>query len=229
MKLNKKQKEIKKELDKISILKLSEAVPIAKKFSSKKFDESVDVSVVLGIDAKKSDQQIRGVTSLPKMPEKKVKVAVFAEGKDSDDAKKAGADIIGSDDLIEKIKGGAINFDKCISTPQMMVKVSALGQILGPKGLMPNPKLGTVSNDVAGAIKKVKAGQIEYKTDKGGIVHASVGKVSFSDDDLIKNTNFLINEIKNKKPESSKGIYLKKIFINTTMGPSLQVDPSSAM
>ncbi len=229
MKLNKKQKEIKKELDKTSILKLSEAFPIAKKFSSKKFDESVDVSVVLGIDAKKSDQQIRGVTSLPKMPEKKVKVAVFAEGKDSDDAKKAGADIIGSDDLIEKIKGGEINFDKCISTPQMMVKVSALGQILGPKGLMPNPKLGTVSSDVTDAIKKAKAGQIEYKTDKGGIVHASVGKVSFSDDDLIKNTNFLINEIKNKKPDSSTGLYLKKIFITTTMGQSLQVDPSSAM
>ncbi len=229
MKLNKKQKEIRKELDGTNILKLSEAFPIAKKFSSKKFDESIDVSVVLGIDAKKSDQQIRGVTSLPKMPEKKVRIAVFAEGKDADDAKRSGADIIGSDDLIDKVKGGEINFDKCISTPQMMVKVSALGQILGPKGLMPNPKLGTVSSDIIDAIKKVKAGQIEYKTDKAGIVHASIGKVSFSDDDLIKNTNFLLSELKNKKPESSKGIYLKKIFINTTMGPSLQVDPSSAM
>tara|TARA_A100001011_G_scaffold392592_1_gene480513 strand:- start:721 stop:1410 length:690 start_codon:yes stop_codon:yes gene_type:complete len=229
MKLNKKQKQIKKELDAANILKLSEALPIAKKFSSKKFDESVDVSVVLGVDAKKSDQQIRGVISLPKMPEKKVKIAVFADGKDADAAKNSGADIVGSDDLIEKVKGGEINFDKCISTPQMMVKVSALGQILGPKGLMPNPKLGTVSNDVADAIKKVKAGQIEYKTDKAGIVHASVGKVSFSDDDLIKNTNFFLNELNSKKPESSKGIFLKKIFINTTMGPGLQVDPSSAM
>ena len=229
MKLSKKQKKIKKEIDVANILKLSEAFSIAKKFSSKKFDESVDVSVVLGVDAKKSDQQIRGVVSLPKMPEKKVKIAVFADGKDADEAKKSGADIVGSDDLIEKVKGGEINFDKCISTPQMMVKVSALGQILGPKGLMPNPKLGTVSNDVADAIKKVKAGQIEYKTDKAGIVHASVGKVSFSDNDLIKNTNFFLNELNSKKPESAKGIYLKKIFINTTMGPGLQVDPSSAM
>ena len=229
MKLSKKQKEIKKELDVNNFLKLSEALPIAKKFSSKKFDESVDVSIVLGVDAKKSDQQIRGVISLPKMPEKKIKIAVFADGKDADDAKKSGADIVGSDDLIEKVKGGEINFDKCISTPQMMVKVSTLGQILGPKGLMPNPKLGTVSNDISDAIKKVKAGQIEYKTDKAGIVHASIGKASFSDDDLIKNTNFLLNELKNKKPESSKGIFFKKIFINTTMGPGLQVDPSSAM
>ena len=229
MKLSKKKKQIREELEGTSLIKLSEALPIAKKFSSKKFDESLDISVVLGIDAKKSDQQIRGVISLPKMPEKKIKIAVFADGKDADDAKNAGADIVGQNDLIEKVKGGEINFDKCISTPQMMVKVSALGQILGPKGLMPNPKLGTVSSDVTDAIKKVKAGQIEYKTDKGGIVHASVGKVSFSDDDLIKNTNFLINELKNKKPESSKGIYLKKIFINTTMGPGLQVDPSSAM
>ncbi len=229
MKLSKKQKQIKKELDVGNILKLSEAFSIAKKFSSKKFDESVDVSVVLGVDAKKSDQQIRGVVSLPKMPEKKVKIAVFADGKDADEAKKTGADIVGSDDLIEKVKGGEINFDKCISTPQMMVKVSALGQILGPKGLMPNPKLGTVSNDVADAIKKVKAGQIEYKTDKAGIVHANVGKVSFSDSDLIKNTNFFLNELNSKKPESAKGIYFKKIFINTTMGPGLQVDPSSVM
>ena len=185
---------------------------LQKKFSSKKFDESVDISVVLGIDAKKSDQQIRGVTSLPKMPEKKVIDCSFCgRGKDADDAKKSGADIIGSDDLIEKDKGGEINFDKCISTPQMMAKVSVLGQILGPKGLMPNPKLGTVSSDIAECNKK--AGQIEYKTDKAGIVHASIGKVSFSDDDLIKNTNFFLNELKNKKPEASKGIYLKKFLL----------------
>ena len=229
MKLSKKKKQIREELEGTSFLKLSEALSIAKKFSSKKFDESFDISVVLGIDAKKSDQQIRGVISLPKMPEKKIKIAVFADGKDADDAKKSGADIVGGGDLIEKVKSGEINFDKCISTPQMMAKVSVLGQILGPKGLMPNPKLGTVSSDIVDAIKKVRSGQIEYKTDKAGIVHASIGKVSFSDDDLIKNTNFFLNELKNKKPESSKGIFLKKIFINTTMGPGLQVDPSSAM
>jgi large subunit ribosomal protein L1 len=166
MKLSKKKKQIREELEGTSFLKLSEALPIAKKFSSKKFDESFDITVVLGIDAKKSDQQIRGVISLPKMPEKKIKIAVFADGKDADDAKKSGADIVGGEDLIEKVKSGEINFDKCISTPQMMTKVSVLGQILGPKGLMPNPKLGTVSGDIVDAIKKVRSGQIEYKTDK---------------------------------------------------------------
>ena len=195
MKLSKKKKKIIEELEGTSFLKLSEALSIAKKFSSKKFDESFDISVVLGIDAKKSDQQIRGVISLPKMPEKKIKIAVFADGKDADDAKKSGADIVGGDELIEKVKSGEINFDKCISTPQMMAKVSVLGQILGPKGLMPNPKLGTVSGDIVDAIKKVRSGQIEYKTDKAGIVHANIGKVSFSNDDLIKNTNFFLNEL----------------------------------
>ena len=203
MKLSNKKKQIIKELKGNSFLKLSEALPIAKKFSSKKFDESFDISVVLGVDAKKSDQQIRGVISLPKMPERKVKIAVFADGKDADDAKKSGADIVGGGDLIEKVKSGEINFDKCISTPQMMAKVSVLGQILGPKGLMPNPKLGTVSSDIVDAIKKVRSGQIEYKTDKAGIVHASIGKVSFSDDDLIKNTNFFLNELKNKSRQNS--------------------------
>ena len=229
MRLTKKKKVIKKELDNHSSDKLNDVVSFLKKLASKKFDESVDVSIVLGIDAKKSDQQIRGVLSLPKMPEKKVKIAVFADDNDIENAKKAGADIVGGEELIEKVKSGNIDFDKCISTPKMMVKVSTLGQILGPKGLMPNPKLGTVTNDLSDAIKKVKAGQIEYKTDKAGIVHASVGKVSFSDDDLIKNINFFMKELKSKKPEASKGIFIKKIFINTTMGPGLQVDPRSAM
>ena len=227
--LSKKQKSIVEEIGEHNSMNMSEAISLAKKYTSKKFDESVDISVVLGIDAKKSDQQIRGVLSLPKMPEKKIKVAVFADGNDQDNAKKAGADIIGADDLIEKIKGGKIDFDKCISTPQMMVKVSAIGQILGPKGLMPNPKLGTVTNNIEEAVKKVKAGQIEFKTDKAGIVHITVGKVSFSDEELKKNLIFFYNELKKKKPDTSKGIFIKKIFINTTMGPGLQVDPTSVM
>ena len=163
------------------------------------------------------------------MPEKKIKIAVFADGNDQDTAKKAGADIIGADDLIENIKGGQIDFDKCISTPQMMIKVSAIGQILGPKGLMPNPKLGTVTNNIEEAVKKVKAGQIEFKTDKAGIVHTTFGKASFSDEELKKNLIFFYNELKKKKPETSKGIFIKKIYINTTMGPGLQVDPTSVM
>ena len=229
MKLSNKKKQISKELKENSFFKLSEALPVAKKFSSKKFDESLDISVVLGVDAKKSDQQIRGVISLPKMPEKKVKIAVFADGKDADDAKKAGADIVGENDLIEKVKGGEINFDKCISTPQMMVKVSSIGQILGPKGIMPNPKLGTVTKDLTQAIKNIKAGQVEYKTDKAGIVHLSVGKISFTDEELKKNITFFFSELQKKKPTSSKGIFIKKIYINSTMGPGLQVDPTSVM
>ena len=229
MKNSKKNKQIKKEIKEKTVHKLEEAVDISKKFASKKFDESLDVSIILGIDAKKSDQQIRGVTSLPKMPKKNIKIAVFAEGDDIEKAKAAGAEIVGGDDLIDKIKKGELNFDKCVSTPKMMVKVSSLGQILGPKGLMPNPKLGTVSNDVATAIKNIKLGQVEYKTDKAGIIHVSVGKVSFSADELKKNIEFLLEEIKKKKPETSKGIFIKKFFINSTMGPGLQVDPTSVM
>ncbi len=198
MKNSKKQKLIKEEIKETTIHKLEEAVDISKKFASKKFDESLDISIILGIDAKKSDQQIRGVTSLPKMPKKDIKIAVFADGDDVEKAKKAGAEIVGGDELIDKIKKGELNFDKCISTPKMMVKVSSLGQILGPKGLMPNPKLGTVTNDVANAIKNVKLGQVEYKTDKARIIHASVGKISFSADELKKNIEFLLQEIKRK-------------------------------
>ena len=229
MKNSKKQKLIKEEIKEKTIHKLEEAVDISKKFASKKFDESLDLSIILGIDAKKSDQQIRGVTSLPKMPKKKIRIAVFADGDDVEKAKTAGAEIVGGDDLIDTIKKGEMNFDKCISTPKMMVKVSSLGQILGPKGLMPNPKLGTVTNDVVNAIKNVKLGQVEYKTDKAGIIHASVGKISFSADELKKNIEFIFQEIKKKKPETSKGIFIKKFFINSTMGPGLQVDPTSVM
>ena len=226
---SKKQKLIKEEIKEKTIHKLEEAVDISKKFASKKFDESLDISIILGIDAKKSDQQIRGVTSLPKMPKKNIRIAVFADGDDVEKAKTAGAEIVGGDDLIDRIKKGEMNFDKCIAMPKMMVKVSTLGQILGPKGLMPNPKLGTVTNDVVDAIKKVKLGQVEYKTDKAGIIHVSVGKISFSAVELKKNIEFLLQEIKKKKPETSKGIFIKKFFINSTMGPGLQVDPTSVM
>ena len=229
MKNTKKLKLIKEEIKEKTLHKLEEALNISKKFASKKFDESLDISIILGIDAKKSDQQIRGVTSLPKMPKKNIRIAVFADGDDVEKAKTAGAEIVGGDDLIDRIKKGEMNFDKCIAMPKMMVKVSTLGQILGPKGLMPNPKLGTVTNDLVDAIKKVKLGQVEYKTDKAGIIHVSVGKISFSAVELKKNIEFLLQEIKKKKPETSKGIFIKKFFINSTMGPGLQVDPTSVM
>ena len=229
MRISKKQKIINENIKPGSSYKFGDALDLVKKHTSKKFDESLDVSVILGIDAKKSDQQVRGVLSLPKMPEKKIKIAVFAEGDDADVAKKNGADIVGSDDLIESVKKGDIKFDKCISTPQMMVKVSSIGQILGPKGIMPNPKLGTVTKDITEAIKNIKAGQVEYKTDKAGIVHLSIGKISFTDEELQKNFTFFFSELQKKKPTSSKGIFIKKIYINSTMGPGLQVDPTSVM
>ena len=229
MKNTKKSKEIQKELEGKDIFKLDEALSITKKFASKKFDENLDISVILGIDAKKSDQQIRGVISLPKMPKKDVKIAVFADGDDIKKAQDAGADIVGAEALIDKVKQGELDFDKCISTPKMMVKVSSLGQILGPKGLMPNPKLGTVTNDLKEGIKNIKSGQIEFKTDKAGIVHVPIGKVSFTDDEIKKNLVFFMEELKKRKPENSKGIFIKKFFINSTMGPGLQVDSTSVM
>ena len=229
MRFTKKQKLINSDIKRGHIFKLKDALEVLKKHTSKKFDESVDLSVSLGIDAKKSDQQVRGVLSLPKMPEKKIRIAVFAEGDDAEKAKKNGADVVGSDDLVELIKKGDIKFDKCISTPELMAKVSAVGQILGPKGMMPNPKLGTVTKNIEEAIKTIKAGQIEFKTDKAGIVHASVGKASFTDADLEKNISFFFTELQKKKPTSSKGIFIKKLYINSTMGPGLQVDLTSVM
>ena len=229
MRFTKKQKSINSDIKPGHIFKLKDAIEVLKKHSSKKFDESIDLSVSLGIDAKKSDQQVRGVLSLPKMPEKKIRIAVFAEGDDAEKAKKNGADVVGSDDLVELIKKGDIKFDKCISTPELMAKVSAVGQILGPKGMMPNPKLGTVTKNIEEAIKTIKAGQIEFKTDKAGIVHASVGKASFTDADLEKNISFFFTELQKKKPTSSKGIFIKQFFINSTMAPGLQVDLTSVM
>ena len=229
MRFTKKQKSINSDIKPGHIFKLKDAIEVLKKHTSKKFDESVDLSILLGIDAKKSDQQVRGVLSLPKMPEKKIRIAVFAEGDDAEKAKKNGADVVGSDDLVELIKKGDIKFDKCISTPELMAKVSSVGQILGPKGMMPNPKLGTVTKNIEEAIKTIKAGQIEFKTDKAGIVHASVGKASFTDADLEKNISFFFTELQKKKPTSSKGIFIKKFYINSTMGPGLQVDLTSVM
>ena len=224
MKQTKKFKQIIKDGKINGLHKAEDAITIAKKYISKKFDESVDISVVLGIDSKKSDQQIRGVLSLPKMPEKKIKIAVFADGKDIDLAKKSGADIVGGDDLIENTKKGEINFDKCISTPEMMVKVSTLGQVLGPKGLMPNPKLGTVTENLKTAITDAKSGQAEIRNDKDGNIGVSIGKKSFSDEKLIKNFNAVIDTIEKEKSNNTvKGDLIRTAFITSTMGVSYKL------
>jgi large subunit ribosomal protein L1 len=192
-----------------------------------KFTESVDVAVNLGVDPRKSDQVVRGATLMPKGTGKTVRVAVFAQGDNAEKAKAAGADIVGFEDLAEKVKAGEMNFDVVIATPDAMRVVGQLGQILGPRGLMPNPKVGTVTPDVTKAVQNAKAGQVRYRTDKNGIIHCSIGKVGFSAEDLRVNLTALISDLKKAKPANAKGIYIKKVSLSTTMGPGLTIDQSS--
>ena len=200
------------------------AVALVKEFATAKFDESVDVAVNLGIDASKSDQQVRGSTVMPHGTGKTVRVAVFTGGKNQDAARAAGADIVGLEDLAEKVKGGEINFDVVIASPDAMRVVGGLGQILGPRGLMPNPKVGTVTPDVAGAVKNAKAGQVRYRCDKAGIVHAQLGRASFEGVKLKENLHALLVDLQKHKPASSKGVYIQKVTLSSTMGPGVAVD-----
>lgn len=206
---------------------IEEALQILKEGSSVKFTESVEVAVNLGVDARKSDQVVRGSTVMPNGTGKSVRVAVFAQGDNADKAKAAGADIVGFEDLAEQIQQGKIDFDVCIATPDAMRVVGKLGQILGPRGLMPNPKVGTVTPDVETAVNNAKAGQVRYRTDKGGIVHAAIGKVDFEPDAIKQNLNALLTDLQKHKPAASKGVYLKKVALSTTMGPGVPVDQSS--
>ena len=206
---------------------IQDAVNLLKEISSVKFDESVEVAINLGVDARKSDQQVRGSTVLPKGTGKTVKVAVFTEGENAKLAKAAGADVVGFEDLAETMQKGAVNYDVVIATPDAMPIVGKLGKVLGPRGLMPNPKDGTVTKDIEQAVKNSKSGQVRYKTDKNGIIHCVIGKVSFDTDSLIENLHTLLTDLAKIKPSSSKGAYLKKLSLSTTMGPGLLVDQSS--
>lgn len=223
----KRMKECYNDLDTDKIYQDIEAIKILKDKSSVKFVESLDVSINLGIDAKKSDQNIRGSLVLPNGTGKSVKVAVFCEGDDAKKATEAGADTVGMEDLVDLAKKGDFDFDVVIATPETMKIVSPLGQILGPKGLMPNPKVGTVSKDVEKAVKNAKSGQVQYRTDKAGIVHCSIGKVEFTEEMLAENLRALITEVVKAKPSSAKGKYLKKISLSSSMGPSLLVDQAT--
>ena len=223
----KRMKECYKDLDFGKIYQDIDAVKILKSKSTVKFVETVDVSINLGIDAKKSDQNIRGSLVLPNGTGKSVKVAVFCDGDDAKKAKEAGADIVGMEDLVDLVKKGEFDFDVIIATPDTMKIVSPLGQILGPKGLMPNPKVGTVSKDVEKAVKNAKSGQVQFRTDKAGIVHCPIGKVEFTEEMLVENLRALIDEILKAKPSSAKGKYLKKISLSSSMGPSLELDQAS--
>jgi len=204
-----------------------EALGLLKELSTVKFTESVDVSVNLGIDPRKSDQGVRGATVLPNGTGKTVRVAVFTQGANADAATEAGADIVGMDDLAEEVKKGNMDFDVVIASPDAMRVVGTLGQILGPRGLMPNPKVGTVAQDVAAAVRNAKAGQVRYRTDKGGIIHCQIGRLDFEIESLKQNLSALLADLVKAKPTSAKGIYMKKLSVSTTMGPGLQVDHTS--
>jgi large subunit ribosomal protein L1 len=226
-KLSKRVVKINGLVDRTKAYELKQALDMVKKTATAKFDESVDVAVNLGIDAKKSDQVVRGSVVLPRGTGKTVRVAVFAQGANADKAKDAGADIVGFDDLAEKIKGGFMDFDVVIATPDAMKVVGPLGQVLGPRGLMPNPKVGTVTPNVAEAVKNAKGGQVQYRADKAGIVQCTIGRASFEVDALAENLEALITAINKAKPASTKGVYLKKVSVSSTMGVGVRVDQSA--
>ena len=225
--MSKRVKSIREKIEPGKTYDVNEALKILKECSKTKFDESVEVAVNLGIDPRKSDQGVRGSTVLPKGTGKSVKIAVFAQGDQAKNAESCGANHVGMEDLAEKIQGGFMDFDVVIATPDAMPILGKLGKILGPRGLMPNPKTGTVTKDIKQAVENAKAGQIRYKTDKNGIIHCAIGKVSFDETALAENLGALLKDLIKAKPSSSKGIYMKKVSLSTTMGPGLLVDQAS--
>jgi len=224
--LSKRHTANKSKVDREKRYDVVEALEILKSASAAKFDETVEVAVRLGIDAKKSDQMVRGAVSLPNGTGKKVRILVFAKGEMEEAAREAGADFVGAEDLVDKIKGGWLDFDKAIATPDMMPKVGPIARILGPRGLMPNPKVGTVTKDVAKAVQEQKAGRVEFRVEKAAIIHAPIGKLSFDVSKLTENLSALMEQINKLKPQTSKGTYIKGITVSSTMGPGLKLDTS---
>ena len=214
-------------IDREATYPLEEAVAMLKQCAGAKFDETIEVALGLGVDPRHADQMVRGMVQLPHGTGKSVRVAVFAKGPKADEAKQAGADLVGADDLAERIQAGEIEFDRCIATPDMMPVVGKLGKVLGPRGLMPNPKLGTVTQDVAEAVAAAKGGEIQFRVEKAGIVHAGVGKSSFSEEQIVANLRAFVGAINRAKPSGVKGVYLKKVAISSTMGPGIKVDVAS--
>ncbi|MGL4442469.1 MAG: 50S ribosomal protein L1 [Alsobacter sp.] len=216
-------------IDRTKLYPLSDAVKLIKERATAKFDETIEVAMNLGVDPRHADQMVRGVCNLPNGSGRTVRVAVFARGNKADEAKAAGADIVGAEDLVERINAGQIDFDRCIATPDMMGLVGRLGKVLGPRGLMPNPRVGTVTPDVAGAVKAAKGGAIEFRVEKAGIVHAGVGKASFDADKLTENIRAFADAVSKAKPTGAKGTYIQRIAISSTMGPGLKIDPATVM
>ncbi|MBA2918326.1 50S ribosomal protein L1 [Sphingomonas sp. MAH-20] len=221
-KLTKKQKSWAVDAEKL--YGVDEAIALAKQYATAKFDETIEVALNLGVDPRHADQMVRGVVTLPKGTGKTVRVAVFAKGAKADEAREAGADIVGAEDLLETVQGGNIDFDRCIATPDMMGLVGRLGKVLGPKGLMPNPKLGTVTMNVGQAVKDAKGGQVEYRVEKAGIIHSGIGKASFPAEDLRANFDALVDAVVKAKPSGAKGKYVKKVALSSSMGPGIKVD-----
>lgn len=228
-KIGKRLKAAREGIDPRKLLPLPEAVKLVKERASAKFDETVEVAINLGVDPRHADQMVRGVCQLPNGSGRTVRVAVFAKGDKADEARAAGADVVGAEDLVEQIQKGDINFDRCIATPDMMPLVGRLGKVLGPRGLMPNPKVGTVTADVANAVKEQKGGAVEFRVDKAGIIHAGVGKASFSEDALVENTRALVDAVVKAKPSGAKGTYVQRVAMSSTMGPGVRVDPATAL
>lgn len=226
-KISKRMAAVEQKIDRSKLYPVSEALSLVKECATAKFDESIDVAVQLGIDPKKSDQLVRGSVVMPAGTGKTVRVAVFAQGDKAEQAKAAGADIVGMEDLAEQVKGGNLNFDVVIASPDAMRVVGALGQVLGPRGLMPNPKVGTVTADVAQAVNNAKAGQVQYRTDKAGIIHATIGRASFGIEQLQSNLSALVDALNKAKPSAAKGVYLRKLAVSSTMGGGARVELGS--
>lgn len=226
-KLSKRMSAVAEKIDRSKLYPVNEALSLVKECATAKFDESIDVAVQLGIDPKKSDQLVRGSVVMPAGTGKTMRVAVFAQGEKADQAKEAGADVVGMEDLAEQVKGGNLDFDVVIASPDAMRVVGALGQVLGPRGLMPNPKVGTVTPDVAQAVKNAKAGQVQYRTDKAGIIHATIGRASFGVEQLQSNLSALVDALNKAKPAAAKGVYLRKLAVSSTMGGGARVELAS--
>ncbi len=228
-KIGKRITAIRETVDRAKAYGVDEAVKLVKSGAQAKFDETVDIAMNLGVDPKHADQMVRGVCNLPNGSGRSVRVAVFARGAKADEAKTAGADVVGAEDLVEQVSKGVINFDRCIATPDLMGLVGRLGKVLGPRGLMPNPRVGTVTMDVSGAVKGAKGGAVEFRVEKAGIVHAGVGKASFSEQQLVENIRAFVDAVNKARPAGAKGTYIKKVAIKSTMGPGVKVDQGSVL
>jgi large subunit ribosomal protein L1 len=229
MSIGKRLKKSYETVDRNKFYPISDAIRLVKQNATSKFDETIEVAVNLGVDPRHADQMVRGVVTLPNGTGRTLRVGVFARGAKADEAKAAGADVVGAEDLVEKVQGGTIEFDRCIATPDMMPLVGRLGKVLGPRGMMPNPKVGTVTMDVATAVKGAKGGSVEFRVEKAGIVQAGIGKASFDEDKLVENIKALMDAVAKAKPAGAKGTYIQRVAVSSTMGPGVKVEPASVL